>query len=348
MENNKRFGVLTAFIAAVLFGAAAPLSKPLLTSLNNFQLAGLLYFGAALGVSLLLIREKDFRWPWCLPRKMALKLSGAILFGGILGPVFLLAGLRMAAAASVSLWLNMEMVATIIIGYFFFKDHLTLKGWFASLGILSAASLLAWEGGIAGFQAGGLIALACICWGIDNHLTALIDGISPAQTTFWKGSVAGSVNFLIGLVLGNFAASAGIVISALVLGAFAYGFSIMLYISAAQHLGATRAQLIFSSSPFFGLLLSLLLGEPFSLIRGAAFVLFSGSVVILFRESHGHTHHHHPFRHGHLHDHPDPHHDHVHPEREGESFKHSHEHQHSPLEHSHPHWPDLHHRHEHD
>jgi hypothetical protein len=29
---------------------------------------------------------------------------------------------------------------------------------------------------------------ACACWGLDNQLTALIDGITPSQTAFWKGS----------------------------------------------------------------------------------------------------------------------------------------------------------------
>lgn len=336
-----------AFFAALLFGAAAPLGKPLLAFLTDFQLAGLLYLGAALGVLLILLREKTFMLPWQMPRRDALRLSGAILFGGILGPVFLLAGLRIAAAASVSLWLNMEMVATVVIGYFFFADHLSVKAWLASLGVLGAATLLAWGGGLAGFKAGGLIALACICWGVDNHLTALIDGISPAQSTFWKGIVAGSVNLGLGLLVAPLQASPAQIFSALSLGAVSYGISILLYITAAQHLGATRSQLIFSSAPFFGLLISLLLGESLSVYQGGAFALFLGSVYLLFKETHGHIHQHKPFVHLHIHYHPDEHHNHVHPGGIAEPNRHSHEHEHDSIEHSHPHWPDLHHRHEH-
>ena len=92
-----------ALLGAMLFGAAAPLSKSLLGVLSNFHLAGLLYLGAALGVSLILIREGTFRLPWKIPRRNSLRLLGAIVFGGMLGPIFLLAGLRIAAAASVSL-----------------------------------------------------------------------------------------------------------------------------------------------------------------------------------------------------------------------------------------------------
>ena len=49
--------------------------------------------------------------------------------------------------------------------------------------------------------AGFLVLLACCCWGLDNHLTALIDGLTPSQSTFWKGLVAGSVNTALGLAL---------------------------------------------------------------------------------------------------------------------------------------------------
>jgi drug/metabolite transporter (DMT)-like permease len=193
-----------------------------------------------------------------------------------------------------------------------------------------------------------LIALACVSWGIDNHLTALIDGITPAQSTFWKGIAAGTVNLTIGLFSSQFSGNALQIGGALMLGALSYGISILLYITSAQNLGATRAQLIFSSAPFFGLLLSLTLGEPLSLYQGIAFLLFSISTFFLFKESHAHHHTHTPVEHVHMHYHPDMHHDHIHPEQPSGSYRHSHPHKHQQVEHSHPHWPDLHHRHEHD
>jgi drug/metabolite transporter (DMT)-like permease len=239
------------------------------------------------------------------------------------------------------------MVATAVIGYMFFKDHLTAKGWLASLGVLIAASLLAWEGGPAGFKAGGLIGLACLSWGMDNNLTALIDGISPAQITFWKGIVAGSFNTILGLLIGSWLANPLQVAGALGLGALAYGLSIFLYITSAQRLGATRAQLVFSSAPFFGLMLAFVLGESLTLYQLGAFLLFLGSVYLLFRESHSHEHAHQTTLHIHEHEHPDAHHTHDHPGIEGKSIRHSHAHEHLPTTHSHPHLPDLHHRHDH-
>ena len=91
--------------------------------------------------------------------------------------MLLLLGLRLAAAVSVSLWLNLELVATALLGVLVFRDHLGLAGWSGVACALAGAALLPLAGGGAGPAAGGLVLLACLCWGVDNHLTALIDGI---------------------------------------------------------------------------------------------------------------------------------------------------------------------------
>ena len=336
-----------ALLAALFFGAATPVSKPLLAHLSAFQLAGLLYLGAALGVTFLLLRERKFVPPWRMDRRNRRLLLTSVLFGGMLGPLTMLAGLRRASAASVSLWLNLEMVATALLGHFIFKDYLTRRGWIAAGGIFLAAVVLAAGEGAAGLQAGLLVLAACVCWGIDNHATALIDGITPAQSTFWKGLAAGSTNLLIGLSLAPLAASAGEVLGGLGIGVVSYGLSIVLYIASAQQLGATRSQLIFSSAPFWGVLISVLvLGEPFTWQLAIAALMLAASIGLLYLEQHEHAHRHAAQQHEHLHNHHDGHHLHHH-EQFPDTGWHSHPHQHTPLEHAHPHWPDLHHRHEH-
>ena len=62
----SRSPLAIAFLAALLFGAATPASKVLLRSLSTFQLAGLLYLGAAIGVTPLILKERNFSWPWTL------------------------------------------------------------------------------------------------------------------------------------------------------------------------------------------------------------------------------------------------------------------------------------------
>lgn len=346
-RSASSFSVSIALLSAALFGAATPASKALLGDLSAFQLAGLLYLGAAAGVLAVLIRKRSWRPPWRMNRRNQRLLLGAVAFGGISGPVLLLLGLQLASAASVSMWLNLEMVATAVLGRIFFHDHLGRFGWLGIAGIVLSGALLSAGEGMAGVWAGLLVAGACVSWGLDNHFTALIDGITPSQSTFWKGIVAGTVNLLIGLFLHSYGASAIVTIGALVVGVLSYGASITLYISAAQGLGATRAQMFFASAPFFGVALSAIaLGESISTIQIVSACVLAVSLTALFRDQHHHVHVHEETAHEHSHRHDDDHHTHVHPDFPA-STRHSHWHEHEEMEHTHPHWPDLHHRHQH-
>lgn len=337
-----------ALVAALLFGAATPASKALLQALPTFQLAGLLYLGAAIGVIPLIVKERKFSWPWDLKVKTAYRLLGAIVLGGVLGPLLLLFGLRLASAASVSLWLNLELIATIILGFLIFRDKLHLASLGASIGILAAATLLSFSEGHAGVKAGLLVAAACFCWGFDNHLTALITTITPAQITFWKGLVAGVVNLSIGIQLDPYLATFYLTAAAILVGIFSYGLSLVLYIVSAQKLGAARSQIIFSSSPFFGVILAVVfLGESIYAAQIIAALLIVFSLALLFAEKHYHLHHHPETVHEHWHRHDDGHHDHHFPGKPQPTY-HSHCHEHRATTHSHAHWPDPQHRHEHD
>ena len=72
-----------AILSALLFGAATPASKWLLNELSAFQLAGLLYLGAALGVAPFAFRKSAHQpvsiWP--KDKKNTQRLGGAILAG---------------------------------------------------------------------------------------------------------------------------------------------------------------------------------------------------------------------------------------------------------------------------
>lgn len=340
---GQPLAVLFAFLAAALFGVSTPLSKALAAGLSAFQLAGLLYLGAGLGLGALeLLRPGKPRPVKPAQRKYIL---GMVFSGGVLGPVLLMAAIKLAPAASVSIWLNLELAATAFLGHFFFKDQLGKGGWAAVAVSLAAGALLSYDGGAAGFLAGGLTAAACFCWGLDNHFTALIDDITPEASTIIKGLAAGSTNLLIGLWTAGAPAPA-LSLKALAVGFACYGLSIALYISAAQKLGAVRGQVIFSAAPVFGVLVSvLLLGEGLSAVQALSGALLLGSVWLMLAEKHSHSHAHEAAEHTHLHSHDDLHHGHSHDG--GPAGQHSHAHKHEPAVHSHPHWPDLHHRHSH-
>ena len=340
--------IIAGMASAILFGAATPASKALLGGIQPQALAGLLYLGAALGVLPVVIKERAFRWPWRAGRRTFLLLTGAIVMGGILGPLLLLLALRAASSGSVSLWLNLEFVATVILGHFVFREQLTLRGWIGAGGTIIAALLLVGGEGSGGIIPVVLITSGCICWGFDNHFTALIDGISPAQTTLWKGVVAGAFNLFMGGAIAGGTGLPVLVIGALIVGSVSYGFSITLYVTAAQGLGATRSQMIFSTSPLFGLLLSVtILGEAFTGAQAIAAVVIVASLLVIFSERHIHFHRHNSILHQHLHRHDELHHNHGHDGLRG-TVSHSHRHEHKPQDHAHKHWPDLHHRHSHE
>ena len=108
-RNTEKF-MIVGLASAFLFGAATPASKALLGGIQPQALAGLLYLGAALAVLPVVIREGAFRWPWQAGRRTFFLLIGAIVLGGILGPLLLLLALRAVNAGSVSLWIQHHAV----------------------------------------------------------------------------------------------------------------------------------------------------------------------------------------------------------------------------------------------
>lgn len=346
-RNRTGTPVLWCLAAAALFGASTPASKWLLDAqVGPLTLAGLLYLGAALATAPFALRGGSpgrRREPENLRR-----LGGAILFGGILGPVALLLGLGQAPAATVALWLNLETTATALLAWAFFREHMRARDWGANLLVVLAGVLLAAPDGFSFAPAALLVVVACTCWGLDNNFTALIDGYTPAQTTLAKGAVAGAFNLALGLFFEGSDVGVGVLALALVVGAAAYGFSIVLYIAGAQQLGASRSQMLFATAPFVGTTIAwAVLSEPVLPVQVAAGCGIALALGILFTGEHGHRHLHPPLRHTHPHRHDDGHHHHSHEGRPADAW-HTHEHEHAEMEHSHPHQPDLHHRHDHD
>ncbi|MEE9608762.1 MAG: DMT family transporter, partial [Myxococcota bacterium] len=307
-QRASSTGFALALTSALLFGASTPATKVLLEQFSSLQLAGLLYLGAALGVAPQVLREPR---PRPLDRANRGRLLGAVVLGGVAGPVLLLLGLERAGAASVSLLLNLELVATALLGVWLFREHLGRAGWLGLAGVVAGGALLSWGGGWPGLLAALLVAAACLCWGVDNHLTALIDGLTPSRSTLWKGAAAGATNLTLGLLLAPVRADPGFLLGALVVGALCYGVSIALYIGSAQQIGATRSQAVFASAPFVGAALAVgLLGERMSALELAAGALLVGSVALLFASQHSHEHAHQALEHTHSHRHDDGHHDH--------------------------------------
>jgi drug/metabolite transporter (DMT)-like permease len=211
------------------------------------------------------------------------------------------------------------------------------------------AFALAWkpQQGVGLDRGAVLVAMACLAWAVDNNLTRKVSGGDAAAIAALKGGVAGAVNLLIAAVAGAQWPGTKVAITAGVVGLFGYGVSVMLFVLALRELGAARTGAYFSTAPFLGAVLAIVvLGEPLTghLLVGG--LLMCAGVWLHLSERHEHEHDHEPLAHDHLHRH-DVHHDHTHEPDAPTGEPHSHWHVHAATPHSHRHFPDLHHRHPH-
>ena len=342
----RRPGVVAALGAALLFGAGTPLAKLLLDSASPWMLAGLLYLGPGLGLALL--RRVRRAAPVRLPAGEWRWLVGAVLAGGVVGPVLLLLGLTRMPASGASLLLNAEGVFTALLAWFVFRENFDRRIALGMLAIVAGAVLLSWPGEARFSNAWPALCVlgACLAWGIDNNLTRKVSLADATWIAAVKGLAAGSVNFGLALLLGAEIPVAPVLLGAMLLGLLAYGISLTLFVVALRHLGTARTGAYFSVAPFFGTLLGItLLGEALSMRLLAAGALMAFGVWLHLTERHQHLHAHEPVEHEHEHEH-DEHHQH---EGDGSvpAEPHAHRHRHEVLTHEHEHFPDAHHRHEH-
>src|SRR5881396_1110189 len=108
MKSTTLPFILQALLAALFFGASAPVAKLLLGDVPPILMAAFLYLGSGTGISLIKlfqratsnhkeagIKAPDVKW-----------LAGAIISGGILAPIILMISLKNTPASTASLLLN--------------------------------------------------------------------------------------------------------------------------------------------------------------------------------------------------------------------------------------------------
>jgi len=348
VKRLQQPGVLAALAAAVLFGLATPLAKRLLQTIDPWVLAGLLYLGSGLGLILYrqLVRADRVR----LARSQILRLAGAIAAGGVAGPVLLMFGLTRMPASGASLLLNAEGAFTALLAWFVFRENFDRRIALGLAAIVAGAVVLAWPGDVrfAGVWPAVAILGACLAWGIDNNLTRKVSLTDATWIASIKGLTAGSVNLALAMSLGAQMPRIPDVASAMILGLFAYGVSLALFVVALRHLGTARTGAYFSVAPFLGAALAVLLGDAVTPQLLTAGALMAFGVWLHLTERHEHEHVHEVFEHEHEHVHSDdPHHPHEHDPPVAWGTRHTHSHRHEPLSHVHAHFPDAHHRHRH-
>lgn len=339
-------GILAALGSALLFGAGTPVAKLLLSHVSPWLLAGLLYLGSGIGLTLyrFIIRAPSVR----LPMNEKVWFAAAILAGGVAAPVLLMVGLLNMPASGASLLLNMEGVFTALLAWFAFKENFDRRIALGMALIVAGALVLGWPSDVrfSGIWPTLAVLGACFAWGLDNNLTRKLSLSDAAWIASIKGLIAGLVNLVLAFTLGTALPSILATAAAMSVGFLAYGVSLTLFVIGLRHLGTARTGAYFSVAPFFGALLAIVLGDPITIPLVITGVLMAAGIWLHLTEHHEHEHIHTEMEHEHEHSH-DEHHQHAHSSLAEMALTHTHKHTHEAMKHKHPHYPDSHHQHNH-
>ncbi|GAA0297029.1 DMT family transporter [Sphingomonas oligophenolica] len=284
--GDIRRGGLLAIAAALLFGLSTPAAKLIVGSVDPLLLAGLLYLGSGLGLTLFrLFRRRDglhlarADYPW---------LACMVLFGGAIGPALLMQGLTATTGSAASLLLTLEGVFTALIAWIVFREPFNRRIGLGMAAIFLGAVLLGLRGspGHAGLLGALAITGACLAWAIDNNCTAKIADVDALTLAAIKGVCAGIFNIAIALAVGSRLPALPEIGAAATVGFLGYGLSLVLFVLALREIGAARTGAYFSTAPFIGALIGLVaLREPLTVTLAVAGLLMTIGVWLHLTEA---------------------------------------------------------------
>jgi drug/metabolite transporter (DMT)-like permease len=283
IDYTEMRGWLYGAASAALFGVSAPLSKALLPDIPPMMLAGLLYLGAGLGLTIV----RQFRgrpWP-AFSGRDRWRLACIALIGGLVAPTLLLLGLKRVSGIAGSLLMNLEAAFTIVLATWLFGERLGRREWIGAAFILAGAVLLTYTPGGARVDLLGVLAIgaACVGWAVDNNLTREISSHDPVAIVQVKGLTAGVGNVFLALAVGQRVDLGTATGAAFLVGFVCYGLSIVFDVYALRYLGAAREAAIFATAPFIGAAAAIpILGDQVSLPLLAA-ALLMGVGLTFFR-----------------------------------------------------------------
>ncbi len=251
-----------AIVAALFYGLSAPLSKLLLNKISPYTLSSMLYFGAGLGMLILVLGRKT------KPKEIIQSFQSKdiryiilMILLDILAPILLMLGLLTTNASTAALLNNFEIIFTGLIAMIFFKEQIGKKMWIAITIIIASGVLLSFED-ISSFHIslGALLVLAAsFSWGLENNCTRMLSHHDPLYVVILKGLGSGLGALFIAIALNEFGGQWIYLVLALLLGFVSYGMSLFFYISAQRYLGALRTSAYYATAPFAGALFSFIL-----------------------------------------------------------------------------------------
>lgn len=190
-------------------------------------------------------------------------MVGSAAFGGVIGPVLMLTGLRRVSGVAGALLLNLEALFTILLAVIVFGDRLRRHEVAGVALILAGAVVISYGPGelAAAFLGVACLVGATLSWGLDNNLMQRLSARDPLRIVQIKAATATCFSLAMTWPRG-IDAPARIIAAALALGFVSYGISVVLDVYALRFVGAAREGAYFATAPFAGALLALpVLGE---------------------------------------------------------------------------------------
>ena len=263
MKQEMRKGIILAILAAVLYAVSSPFSKILLNEMPPTLMAGFLYLGAGIGMSLIAIsrRVRQVETTEIHLSKAEMPYIVAMILLDIASPICMLIGLNATTAANASLLNNFEIVATALIALVIFRECISKRLWMGILFVTLSSVILSFEDVTSlEFSYGSLfVLLAAVFWGLENNCTRKLSSCDPLEIVLLKGIFSGTGSIVIGLVIGERLMNLWSVIAVMAVGIVSYGLSIYFYVHAQRLLGAARTSAYYAVSPFIAAFLSILI-----------------------------------------------------------------------------------------
>lgn len=289
-------GRLEALLSAFLFAASVPVNKVLLRDIPPVALSAVIYLAVgvfSLSLALLSRRGRGPADPPAPSRDLTLAdwpyLAGGVATGSLFAPLALLFGMQRTSGHAAGLLLNFEVVFTVGLGVLFSGERLGRRGWLGGAAIWLGALLISLPGaepgaaGAAQWTGALLILGACALWGADNNITLRISHKDATQIVAVKGLVGGVFALTLALALGQTGgwtpARLGV---AVLVGAFTYGLTIVLFVRSMRAIGVVQTGLYFALAPGMAAILAwVFLREPASVAGLTALGVMTAGALLL-------------------------------------------------------------------
>ncbi len=259
MLDNKTKGYIFSFLSAFLYALDVPISKIYLDSVSSNELLFLMYLGSALGVFLIIMFSKS--------RKLLLKKDKVtskiimIIICDIFASLLITESLYYLPANVVSLMSVLEIVFTVIFASLMLGEkmskNLILSAIFVTIGGI-LVSIDSYNCVIFSIFIVFTI-IATILWGIENNLTAKVSSNNPLVLVFYKCLAVSLFNLVFIINKVNIHMLIQNYWYLLIIGFFVFGMSILFFAYATRYIGASRTSIIFSLSPIFSTVLSIII-----------------------------------------------------------------------------------------